>query len=426
MRYFSLMRILYFSEQWGGGYGQERALETSLKLLKGVDCIEFAVVCRKNEPAAVECPVYSIPDVFALPFFDPHFRVVQIYERIQAIVENWKPDILHLNEQLDYRLMNLLCRLKPIVLTSHTFATTCPASDRKRADGGICGYRSGLACFLHYYTQGCLSNFNAFHGKFMAILSHQLRTKVSRNRISIFAVSQTMQRYLMGEKWDLKYLHQISHPIESEIKLTPRSGDLILMASRLTPLKGHKNAFLALKQIESIPWEVAVVGSGSLEEELKKCVESLGLEDRIHFYGHCSAGEMTAWRRKARIYLQPNIGPETFGLSVAEALGAGLAVIASKVDGISEVVRDGETGWLVKPGSVDDLQRVLREVLLDPKRGDARGVKGWKDMKERFSPSRHVEQVLAAYRQVLELAGVKLSTDVSDRLSHWGGAPIES
>ena len=73
---------------------------------------------------------------------------------------------------------------------------------------------------------------------------------------------------------------------------------------------------------------------------------------------------LSAWRR-CSVGVVPSTGPESFGLVALEAQAAGRPVIATRVGGLDEVVVDGVTGVLVKPGDVGALRDALRWLLSD-------------------------------------------------------------
>ncbi|MDO8599244.1 MAG: glycosyltransferase, partial [bacterium] len=68
------------------------------------------------------------------------------------------------------------------------------------------------------------------------------------------------------------------------------------------------------------------------------------------------------------VLVVPSLCAENQPSAILEAFAAGVPVVASRVGGIPELVRDGETGFLTDPGSVEDLIRVLRLCIEDPKR----------------------------------------------------------
>jgi glycosyltransferase involved in cell wall biosynthesis len=76
---------------------------------------------------------------------------------------------------------------------------------------------------------------------------------------------------------------------------------------------------------------------------------------------------------------------EGLGVVLLEALRAGVPVVASGAGGIPDIVRDGETGWLVPPGDVDELARAISEVALAPEEAARRVDCGQKHSERHFS-----------------------------------------
>jgi glycosyltransferase involved in cell wall biosynthesis len=103
----------------------------------------------------------------------------------------------------------------------------------------------------------------------------------------------------------------------------------------------------------------------------------------------------------ARIVVQPNLGPETFGMTVAEASALGRPVVASDVGGLNEVLAADETALLVPAGSVEALEQALRRLLeseeLRRKLGDA----GKRRMETLYAPSIHLQAQVEAYQRII-------------------------
>lgn len=74
---------------------------------------------------------------------------------------------------------------------------------------------------------------------------------------------------------------------------------------------------------------------------------------------------MEAWRRSI-IGLAPSVGPETFGLAVIEAMWRSCPVIASRIGGLADLIVDGKSGILVRPGDPLDLQQAIKQLLTNP------------------------------------------------------------
>jgi glycosyltransferase involved in cell wall biosynthesis len=87
-----------------------------------------------------------------------------------------------------------------------------------------------------------------------------------------------------------------------------------------------------------------------------------GIADRIRFVGERS--DVSAVLRAADVFCQPNTHPEPFGISLVEALHAGLPVVTSGIGGASEIV-DDTCGVLTPPGDALALSRALRQLVVD-------------------------------------------------------------
>ena len=149
---------------------------------------------------------------------------------------------------------------------------------------------------------------------------------------------------------------------------TPADTVVIIMASRIEPLKGHRLLVDALTRVPASNWQVWIVGGAQRPEEMtylsevQRAVASSGLGERVRFLGERT--DIPSLMAAADIYCQPNTGPEAFGLSFVEALAAGLPVVTTRLGAAPEVV-DPDCGVLVQPGSPDDLATALSMLVSD-------------------------------------------------------------
>ena len=90
----------------------------------------------------------------------------------------------------------------------------------------------------------------------------------------------------------------------------------------------------------------------SLEGQLKG-----KLEGRVSFLGHIPRADMIERLRQADLFVQPSIASEMFGMATAEAMAAGIPVVATRICGLPEVVAEGETGLLVPPDNPEAMAK---------------------------------------------------------------------
>lgn len=108
-----------------------------------------------------------------------------------------------------------------------------------------------------------------------------------------------------------------------------------------------------------------VVGDGSDRARLEKKARDLGINESVVFTGYVDEAEKLDYYRTADVFVMPS-RLEGFGYVFLEALAAGIPVIASKVDGSREAVRDGALGILVDPSKPEDLVSAIKSALENP------------------------------------------------------------
>jgi alpha-maltose-1-phosphate synthase len=91
---------------------------------------------------------------------------------------------------------------------------------------------------------------------------------------------------------------------------------------------------------------------------------------------------------------------ELLGLSVLEAMASGTPVVASRLDALPEVVRDGETGFLVTPGNIEELHERITQLLCDRASAARMGARGRELVVERFTWDACAQRCLAAYEEL--------------------------
>lgn len=105
-----------------------------------------------------------------------------------------------------------------------------------------------------------------------------------------------------------------------------------------------------------------LVGEGPDRQEFQRLAAHLGIEHRVEWAGF--RRDAVAWIRSADVFVLPSL-QETFGLVLAEAREAGVAIVAAATGGVPEAVDDGRAGLLVAPGEVSELAAALHTLLSD-------------------------------------------------------------
>lgn len=145
----------------------------------------------------------------------------------------------------------------------------------------------------------------------------------------------------------------------------PRAGGTVLFLGRYDePRKGMAVLLGALpKLVARHPdVEILIVGRGDEERLRREAGEHAG---HLRFLGQVSDAEKASAMRSADVYCAPNLGGESFGIVLVEAMAAGTAVVASELDAFRRVLRDGTAGLLVPVGDSAALAEVIDGLLTD-------------------------------------------------------------
>jgi glycosyltransferase involved in cell wall biosynthesis len=140
--------------------------------------------------------------------------------------------------------------------------------------------------------------------------------------------------------------------------LNPRKGADVLIEA-VARVKAHFEGPVRLL-IAGAPFP----GNEAYLAELHRQVQALGVSEEVRFAGFVD--DVAAFLAALDVFAFAARAPEGFGMAVAEAMAAGVPVIATRLGGILEVVEDGQSGLLVLPGSVGALAAALLRLLRDP------------------------------------------------------------
>lgn len=159
------------------------------------------------------------------------------------------------------------------------------------------------------------------------------------------------------------------------------NGDtVIVQVSRMERLKGHTVLLDALGRLrDRAGWSCRLAGGAQRPHEaqymdsLRAKAATLGITDRVEFLGERS--DIPRLLADSDIYCQPNIEPDAFGLSMIEAMAAGLPVVTSALGGAKEIV-DATCGVLVAPRDPAALASALAGLLDDRGRRERLGANG--------------------------------------------------
>jgi glycosyltransferase involved in cell wall biosynthesis len=253
---------------------------------------------------------------------------------------------------------------------------------------------------IHLHGQGVKEGAN------VSKLSKYIYKRVFQNT-SVICLSKNLVKDLEGVYGQTPYIVpngiRVDHNIQPGLSKTPIPN--ILFLSNYRVLKG---ILLLLDALQSLKgngevFTASLVGSpGDLSiDDLQKHVEKRGLGDRVNVLGPLYGDDKKTEFLNSDIFVFPTLF-EAFGLVNLEAMQFGLPVVSSIEGAIPDVILDGKTGLLIRPGDVEDLKVKLTKLLRDPDLRQNMGTAGRRRFLQLFTVEQFERNLKNVFEKVLD------------------------
>ncbi|MFH1259479.1 MAG: glycosyltransferase family 4 protein [Elusimicrobiota bacterium] len=273
------------------------------------------------------------------------------------ILYSLKPDIVHTHSSkagILGRWAAFLVRVKKIVHTPH---------------GHV---------FYGYYNQA-LSRLFVLIERITALITDRLiaLTEGEKNETLQLGIGKPKKWVIIHSGVEVSFVNQTEPArLKEELKI-PENVSVVGTVARLDPVKGIEYFIQAIKLLQgyklTFPVYYLIVGDGSEREKLERQAAQYGLDRQVFFAG---------WRRDTvelislmDIYVQPSLN-EGMGKTLIQAQLCGKPIVATRVGGIPDVVKDNLTGILVPAQDVQTLARAIFCLLKDKTTAESMGMMG--------------------------------------------------
>lgn len=341
--------------------------------------------------------------------------------------------LFYFGNRLPYRIMlapavfiyptNHLCRSNPLYFW-RAFRIGMTAAKRHAFDArrdaitaqdafptGIVGYAVKIASGLPLQIQAHIDFFNPRFRKesFLHEAQFHLFCFLLPRADTVRAVSHSIKSYCV-EKLHIPARKVVVLPVCVDARTIadspprfdmraryPRHSFLILMLCRLVWQKNVACALTAMRDIRVDFPEAAlvVVGSGPEEGHLRDIARTAGIAECVFFVPWTN--DTVSYYKGADAFLFPS-RYEGWGLTVPEAMAAGLTVIATPVGCVPEFIDSGKNGFIMRNDCADDIVRAVRELIRDPARRARMGAAARSVVFERLPDMPHY---VASYKESL-------------------------
>ena len=315
----------------------------------------------------------------------------RLYRELADHVARLRPDAVHLHNNYRYPASVLIAvRDHRIVQTVHDYCAMYPTANCSRRRS--CAGRSVFVALGH----GCLT-WKLMATEFLLLYGRRF---LDRRFVDAFIAPSRDLAVHLDRMGYARVRHVPNFRRLPESGTTPPPDTQVALYAGA--LIAHKGVAVLLDAFAELVGDVPraalwFVGDGPDAAALRSSASARGLCG-VRFLGRRSPDELAGFYRHARVVVIPSLWLENAPLVAIEAAAYGRAVIASRVGGLPELVKDGETGFLFDRGDSTGLADRLRLLLTDRSLAETLGAAARERFAERLSPAPHVEQVLAVYR----------------------------
>jgi len=396
------MRVLHLINalDWCGGI-ETYVLSLAPRLASAGVTPMFAVA--RPGSAAIDAATWQFPELADRnPRAEADGR-----SRMRGVLRAARPDVVHVHNVFNLAALDECLETCPTVYTTHGYQFACPAEDfyqgRTRT---ICQRTCAPGCFPVTLRSRCMS-LRPRH----AWTSYRRVRWAQRNAgrfAGLIAPCRHAADRHIAAGFGRERVQVLPYFCPVEPLTAPRplpQARTITFIGRIRPYKGY-DYFVQL--LSRLPDDVRGVMIGDFTPESRGAVatlaENLGCYDRLRLQEWVPRDSITSVFEATTVFVFPSIWPETLGIVGLEALAHGVPVAAFDVGGVPEWLEPGRTGELAEVKDLAALVAATRRLLDDHERAGQIGARGLDLMRRKFSPERHVAQLIDIYVQASKIS----------------------
>ena len=309
-----------------------------------------------------------------------------------------RPDVVHIHNTFPLLSPSVVAACAdagvPAVATLHNYTMVCPPGTLYR-DGRVCTDCAGRLP-LPAVRHGC------YRDSRLATVPMAVNLAVNRRRwwsgVTRFFCISTAQRATLIEAGMPAGRLVVKHNFVADPGVRRDGpGEHVLYLGRLTAEKGVPLLMAAWDELAAaggLGMPLVLAGTGPLADDVARWARG---RDDVSCLGLMSKQECRSLTARAAAVVVPSSWLEAFGLVVVEAMAAGVPAVASAHGAFVELVDDGVTGILHRPGDSGSLAAGLRSVVSSPRLNEQLGRAARRRYEQGFTPAVGLERLVASY-----------------------------
>ncbi|NUO60229.1 MAG: glycosyltransferase [Hamadaea sp.] len=376
--------------------GENKVVDQEVALLRGAGH-RVEVFERRSDDIAT----MSLLTKVAVPLRVPWNPAVRA--ELAARLRSERPDVVHVHNVFPLLSPAVLAACAdagvPAVATLHNYTQVCPPGTLQR-DGRPCTECVGSSVPLPAVRHGC------YRGSRLATVPLAVSLSANRRRWwsgveRFLCISAAQRDVLVRAGMPAERLVVKHNFVPDPDARRSDAGEHLLYLGRLAEAKGVRLLMTAWDELAAsggVGVPLVIAGTGPLEAEVTAWAAG---RDDVRYVGLYDTAECQKAIARSIAVVAPSTWLEAFGLVVVEAMAAGVPVVAAGHGAFVELVEDGVTGLLHRPGEAASLASRIRRITADPDRNQEMGQAARRRYEQGFSPGVGLERLVEEYRTAI-------------------------
>lgn len=387
------MKILVIHNKYGKFSGEEAYVESQINVLSA-NGHQVITYFRSSEELE-RMPLGKLKAFFAA-LYNP-----QAIKTVTRLLKKEQPDLVHIHNLFPLISPAILPRIKqmgiPIVMTVHNYRLLCP-NGLFYTKGAICEKCTSGAKELNCIANNC-------EGSVFKSTGYALRNFWARKKKyyighvdTFLCLTQFQKNKLVANGYPDEKCEVLPNFYSKKIKKTDhdlKEGGYVAFAGRISDEKGVPLLLEAARKLPQIPFHLA----GQLSKEYETGLE---IPANVSLMGMLDTKKMNDFYSKARFLVMTSSCYEGFPTVFLEAMAHKLAVIAPKMGGHPEIIRDHINGLLFEPGNTDALAAAIKKLWNDEGLSKTLSEEGYHNAQQEYGTHEYYKKLEKLYEQLFK------------------------
>ncbi len=363
-----ILQVSEFNYMRGGAYNYFLKLSKKLEE-EGNEVAVFSMHHPKNLPSKwskyfisrISFNEGTLRDKLLMPFRGLYSLSAK--RNFEKLIKDFQPDIIHCHNIYHQISPSILPVAKkygiPVVMHLHDYKLICP-NYQMFAHGRICEECAAPNYYRCFFKKCFQDSYFKSLGVTVEMYLHHRILKIYEKNIDLYiAPSQFMKEMCVKHGVEASKIKVVYNFVDEtlETKSIAQSEDYILYLGRLSAEKGIPVLIKAMADVKGLSLRIA--GEGNEKAVCEKEISRLHLEDRVSLVGQLEGEELRKIISEARAIILPSVWYENMPFSMLEALALGKIVIASRIGGMPEIIKDTHNGFLFEAANSAELASII-------------------------------------------------------------------